>query len=122
MQAFLGRLLIGMERYLGVQRYLVGVGDAGELGNLTPLRLQVEPFDIARDADREWAAHVHFDELADEPADFVAHHPVRGDGSGDGHHSGKSGHLNRKCLVAHVAGAQLPVAVVAPGPYRAVGL
>src|SRR3990172_7262982 len=82
-QALRHRLPFRLDDDLRAQRLLVGVGDAGEVGDLASQRLLVEALDVATDELVDGALDVDLDEVANLGAHLVANAAVRRDGGGD---------------------------------------
>src|SRR5512132_1740758 len=80
----LRRLVLGVERELGVERRLVRIRDPGELLDLAPEGLLVEPLDVALRADLDRGLDEDLDEaVAHQLARLVAELAVGGDRGGD---------------------------------------
>src|SRR5215469_2384069 len=80
-------LFVGLEDEFGRLRLLVGVVDAGEVGNFACVGEFVEALDVALAADLDGTFDVDLDEMADFLARPVACFPVGGDGGGDANHT-----------------------------------
>jgi hypothetical protein len=85
-RGLLGRLARGFDAHLGVQRRLVGIGDAREFGDLARPGLGVQALHVPRLAVLERGSDVDLDEVVHVAAHFVAHGSVRRDRRGHGHH------------------------------------
>src|SRR6266542_2981620 len=101
-------LVLGVQDHLGLQRRLVGVGDAGEVGDHPGQRLGVQTLHVTLGAGRDRRGHVHLHEVAHRGAHPVARLPVRRDG-GDHHHHAVLGELARD--VADAGDVGVPVLV-----------
>src|SRR5438477_2262353 len=76
-----------VDHQLRRERLLVGVRNAGELGDLARQRAGVQALGVAAHTLLERRLYVHLDERADLAADFVAHRAVGRDRRADHHHA-----------------------------------
>ena len=66
-------------------RFLVGIGYAREVRDLTAQRLGIQPLDIPAHELRDGAAHVDLNEVANQPPRLVTRAAIGRDGGGDRH-------------------------------------
>src|SRR5260370_27646547 len=80
-------LFVGLEEEFGRLRLLVGIVDAGEIGNFASVGEFVEALEVTLAADLDGTLDVDLDEIANFLARPGACFPVGGDGGGDADHS-----------------------------------